>query len=588
MKKSLLFLVTVVIATLLLSACASPSVEELMEEAEVATEEVEEVVEEAPAEEEMVEEEAPAEEAMPEEEMAEPAGDAELDAAFTAALDGMTGYWVTQVDALNEQLAEGGVFLLDVRETAELEETGYIEGAVHIPLRELAQHTDLLPGFDTPIVVYCKSGFRGALATVELNALGWDARDLAGGILAWIDAGNPVVEGTPAAEPLNAAEVDPALLAAVDANLSTLPEGWGVVTVEALAEELAEEAPVLIDVRRPEEVMETGMIEGATHVALETFVADHSLWPESKDANIVIYCKSGTRGAYAMSILRTYGYTNVRNLAGGIVGWIGAGNPVAGGLDGNYAAFLSSMQGYQQINAEGLAELLAEAPDTYLLDVRNVPELEEVGYIEGAVNVPLAELAQHTDLLPSLDTPIVVYCKAGTRGAIGMMALVGMGYTDVRNLSGGFDGWAAAGNATVDGVPEAEALNAVEFDPALLALVDTTLTTYEGWGQVKSDGLVEELAEDPEGIVLIDVRTAEEVAEVGVIEGAATIPLQELISLKAEWPAKDANIVIYCKSGTRGTMAMSILRMYGYTNVRNLAGGIVGWMDAGNPVVAAE
>ena len=466
MKKSLLFLITVVIATLLLGGCASPSVDELMEEAEAVQEEAAEVVEEAEqAAEEVVEEaEEMVEEEPAEEEMVEPAGDAELDAAFMAALDSMTGYWVVQVDALNEELAEGGVFLLDVRETAELEETGYIEGAVHIPLRELAQHTDLLPSFDTPVVVYCKSGFRGALATAQLNALGWSARDLAGGIMAWIDAGNPVVEGTPEAEAMAAAEVDPALLAAVDANLSTLPEGWGVVTVEALAEELAEDAPVLIDVRRPEEVMETGMIEGATNVPLETFVADHSLWPESKDANVVIYCKSGTRGAYAMSILRSYGYTNVRNLAGGIVGWIDAGNPVAGGLSGNYGAFLSNMEGYQQISSEALAELLAEAPDTFLLDVRNVAELEEGGHIEGAVNIPLTELAQHTDLLPSLDTPIIVYCKAGTRGVIGMMSLVGMGYSDVRNLSGGFDAWVAAGNATAEGVPTAEALNAVEFD----------------------------------------------------------------------------------------------------------------------------
>jgi rhodanese-related sulfurtransferase len=582
-------LITVVIATLLLAGCATPSVEELVEEAESAAEEVEEAVEEAPAEEEMAEEEAPAEEEMAEEEeMVEPAGEADLDAAYSAALDGMTGYWVITVDALTEQLAESDVFLVDVRETAELEETGHIEGAVHIPLRELAQHTDLLPGFDTPLVVYCKSGFRGALATASLNAMGWDARNLAGGITGWLDAGNPTVEGVPAAEPLEAAEVDPALLAAIDANHSTLPEGWGVVTVEALAEELAEEAPVLIDVRRPDEVLETGMIEGATHVQLETLVADHSLWPESKDANIVVYCKSGTRGAYAMSILRTYGYTNVRNLAGGIVGWIGAGNPVAGGLDGNYGAFLSGMEGYQQISPEALSELLAEAPDTFMIDVRNVAELEEVGYIEGAINIPLTELAQHTDLLPSLDTPLVVYCKAGTRGIIGMMSLVGMGYTDVRNLSGGFDAWAAAGNATVEGVPEAEALNAVEFDPAVLAVVDTHVTTYEGWGQVTNEALVEELAEDPEALVLVDVRRPEEVEEVGVIEGAVSIPLEEMVGLKGEWPAKDANIVVYCKAGTRGNMAMAILRMYGYTNVRNLAGGITGWTDAGNPVVPAE
>ena len=50
----------------------------------------------------------------------------------------------------------------------------------------------------------------------------------------------------------------------------------------------------------------------------------------------------------------------------------------------------------------------------------------------------------------------------------------------------------------------------------------------------------------------------------------------------AMWPAdKDAEIVIYCGSGHRSTMAMTILLTEGYTNVTSLKGGFGGWVEAG-------
>ena len=53
----------------------------------------------------------------------------------------------------------------------------------------------------------------------------------------------------------------------------------------------------------------------------------------------------------------------------------------------------------------------------------------------------------------------------------------------------------------------------------------------------------------------------------------------------AMWPAdKDAEIVVYCGSGHRSTMAMTILLTEGYTNVTSLKGGLGGWVEAGFPV----
>ena len=50
------------------------------------------------------------------------------------------------------------------------------------------------------------------------------------------------------------------------------------------------------------------------------------------------------------------------------------------------------------------------------------------------------------------------------------------------------------------------------------------------------------------------------------------------------WPAKDAHIVIYCGSGHRSTMAMTMLWSNGYSNVSSLKGGFKGWAEAEYPV----
>jgi rhodanese-related sulfurtransferase len=517
------------------------------------------------------------------------ATDEELDAAFAPFLDAMPGYGTIKVADLSALLAEEDIFLLDVRQPEELEEKGHIEGAVHIPLRELAQNVDLLPSFDTTVVAYCGSGWRSTIAMTALEGLGWtDARSLKGGIGGWVDAGNPVVDGLPPeAEVLSAAEPDLALLMSIDDNLATIPEGWGVITTESLAEELADSPDlILLDVRREDELAEKGWLENATHIPIEAFVVGAADWPADYDAPIVVYCGSGHRSTIAMTILRTYGYTDVRSLKGGFGGWVAAGNPSVGGLNNAYTAFLDDMEGYGIITVEGLNELLAEE-DVFLLDVRQPEELEEKGHIEGAVHIPLRELGQNLDLLPDFDTTIVTYCGSGWRSGLSMTGLEALGWTDVRSLKGGFGAWAGAGNPVVEGLPpEPEALAVAEPEPMTLTKIDGMFSSLpEGWGVLTVEGLSETLAESPD-VVLIDVRKPEELTESGQIEGAISIPLEEFMAMQGEWPAdKDAQIVVYCKAGHRGNIAATILRSYGYGNVQNLKGGFTAWVDAGSPVV---
>lgn len=80
--------------------------------------------------------------------------------------------------------------LLDVREDHERADR-YIAPSVHIPLGELsARAGELDPA--APLLVYCHSGVRSAMAADALRAAGYEAADLDGGMVAWEQAGLPV------------------------------------------------------------------------------------------------------------------------------------------------------------------------------------------------------------------------------------------------------------------------------------------------------------------------------------------------------------------------------------------------------------
>ena len=81
--------------------------------------------------------------------------------------------------------------ILDVREGYEWD-AGRIEGAVHVPLGEVLAGREagrLDPA--RPVVVVCKSGARSELAALMLQARGFEAENLEGGMEAWQAAGLP-------------------------------------------------------------------------------------------------------------------------------------------------------------------------------------------------------------------------------------------------------------------------------------------------------------------------------------------------------------------------------------------------------------
>lgn len=242
------------------------------------------------------------------------------------------GYGVTPVDALVDMIAEGEVFLLDVRQPEEYE-AGFIPTSVSVPLRTLGENLNLLPGLDANIVVICKGGFRAMIGGAGLQFLGYEnVMVLKGGYDAWIGEEYPVE--TEAVEPMeyDEPEIDEALVEAANEFFTNLPEGWGAVRADGLVDEIGSgEIPVLLDVRSEGEWEEVGYLPGAEHIWINEFMENMDMWPEDKEENIVVYCASSYRGGIAYVMMNLMGYTNVRNLAGGINAWISAGYPVEGG-----------------------------------------------------------------------------------------------------------------------------------------------------------------------------------------------------------------------------------------------------------------
>ena len=91
---------------------------------------------------------------------------------------------------LKEMLDSGEVQLVDTREGYEVE-AGHIPGSRHVELNEVSGAAER---FDRgqPLVFYCRSGERSAMPADAFSSAGFDAYNLAGGILAWREAGLPL------------------------------------------------------------------------------------------------------------------------------------------------------------------------------------------------------------------------------------------------------------------------------------------------------------------------------------------------------------------------------------------------------------
>jgi hydroxyacylglutathione hydrolase len=190
-----------------------------------------------------------------------------------------------------------------------------------------------------------------------------------------------------------------------------------------------------------------------------------------------------------------------------------------------------------------------------LLDTREQAEFEGA-HIRGALNIGLdGSFATWCGTFLDHRRPLVVIAEPGreeeaaTRlGRIGFDSIVGY---------------------LRDGMQQ------LETAPELLARTE----------RITAGSLQERLAEAPRPGVL-DVRTQPEWKQ-GHIKSAVNLPLTQLAERMGEIPG-DRTLVVYCASGYRSSIASSLLRREGVTDVANLVGGLGAWEAAGLPTVPAD
>ncbi len=83
-------------------------------------------------------------------------------------------------------------------------------------------------------------------------------------------------------------------------------------------------------------------------------------------------------------------------------------------------------------------------------------------------------------------------------------------------------------------------------------------------------------------VLIVDVREPEEYAE-GHIPQATLVPLGQLGEVLPQLD-QTKTIVFVCRSGRRSNSALQLAQEKGLTNVHHMAGGMLAWIEAGNPV----
>ena len=107
----------------------------------------------------------------------------------------LTNYANVGVDEFQTLIANPVVQLLDVRSQEEFNE-GHIAGAILIDVNDSTFVDSCKARLDAsrPVAVYCRSGRRSARAASQLAAQGFEVTNLAGGVIAWQDAGKTLIQ----------------------------------------------------------------------------------------------------------------------------------------------------------------------------------------------------------------------------------------------------------------------------------------------------------------------------------------------------------------------------------------------------------
>lgn len=321
------------------------------------------------------------------------ANDALNMAAYTAE-NKMTGFSPSiTVSELEDFIESKNPVIVDIRDSFAFEKS-HIQGALHLPLELLSQRLDLLPA-DRPILVYDETGKKGHQALRTLLGAGFnEVTNLSGGHISLLRYAR--------ATALLAVKINlpPVIKKSVEKETVQKEE-------KVMAKNNNSTSTLVVDVRTVEE-FRGGAYPGAVNIPLDEITFNLEKFGNNLSREIIVYCASGARSAYAQKILTQMGYSNVKN---------------GGGIATMMASYKSK------------AAVVEDIKKPLIIDVRTPDEFSGGAY-PGAVNIPLDLLPSKINELGGRSREIILYCASGARSAYGQRVLQQMGFTNVKNGGG--------------------------------------------------------------------------------------------------------------------------------------------------------
>jgi rhodanese-related sulfurtransferase len=339
----------------------------------------------------------------------------------------------------------------------------------------------------------------------------------------------------------------------------------------------------LLDVRH-EASFATGHPLFAANMAAERIVLEAETRLPRKDVPIVVYDAGEGLVALAAERLEALGYTDVRQLDGGLQGWQAAGYELFQDVNSYAKAFgelVESRRHTPSLPADEVARLIARKANIAVLDVRRFDEYATMN-IPGSVSVPGAELVLRAgSIAPDPETTIIVNCAGRTRSIIGTQSLINAGVANkVLALRNGTIGWTLASQQLEHGADRRGGIGLFEG-----AQANAREVAYRAG--VRHLGVAEVRALEAQNnrtLYRFDVRDAEDYAA-GHIGGFRHYPGGQLVQeIDMAAPVRGARILLTDDRGVRADMTASWLAQMGFETYV-LDGGYDGPLEVGPPVV---
>jgi len=346
---------------------------------------------------------------------------------------------------------------------------------------------------------------------------------------------------------------------------------------------LLREEIALLDLRH-EADFATGHPLFAANMAAGRIALEAEVRLPRKDVPIVLYDNGEGLVAAARRSFAELGYSNVRELDGGLQAWREAGYELFQDVNSYAKAFgelVEQRRHTPSLPADEVAALIAAGADIAILDVRRFDEYATMN-IPGSVSVPGAELVlRAAKAAPDPATTIVVNCAGRTRSIIGTQSLINAGIPNrVVALRNGTIGWTLARHALEHGSGRRGAIGA--FDGAGASARDVAYRA--GVRRLSGEDFAALQAQTHRTLYRFDVRSEEEYAA-GHLEGFRHYPGGQLVQeIDMAAPARGARIVLTDNRSIRADMTASWLAQMGW-EVCVLDGGYDSELETGAPLV---